>query len=78
MAKYTRFTNVEVTGDLKANLDGTVGITKATYLIDSTKTLPTGAGDSYTKADITSLLDAVKDLRSKHDALVAALAEGES
>ena len=76
MAKYTRFTNVEVTGDLKANLDGTVGITKATYVCDAA-TLPS-ASTSYSSTDIDKYVTALKDVMAKHDALVAALADGES
>ena len=50
MANYTRLTNLEVTGDLKAN-----GVT----LDLSEITRPTAAGDSYSKAQVKSLVDAV-------------------
>ena len=47
---YSRFTNVEVTGDLKAN---------SVTLDLSEITRPTAAGDSYSKAQVKSLVDAV-------------------
>ena len=74
MAGYTRFTNLEVTGVLKA--DGGMGLTKATYQSDSTKTLPTSMSASYTQAEQTKILQALDDLRTKYDTLVAKLAEG--
>ena len=76
MAKYTRLTNLEVTGDLtvKGNT-ANKGITKTTYQSDSTKTLPT-AGDSYKKQDIVDIVAAITDLRTKYDALVTKLADG--
>ena len=56
MAKsYTRFTNVEVTGELKTNgpvtIDGVEDITA-----------PTTAGDSYSKAQVKSIVDCVTDI----------------
>lgn len=74
MAGYTRFTNLEVTGELKAS--GGMGLTKATYQSDSTKTLPTSMSASYTQAEQTKILQALDDLRTKYDTLVAKLAEG--
>lgn len=74
MAEYTRFTNVEVTGELKAS--GGMGLTKATYQSDSTKTLPSSMSASYTQAEQTKILQALDDLRTKYDLLVAKLAEG--
>lgn len=50
MANYTRLTNLEVTGDLKAD-----GVT----LDLSSVTRPTAAGDSYSKSQIKSIVDAV-------------------
>ena len=52
MAAYTKLTNLEVTGDLK-----TSGTIKATGVADITR--PTAAGDSYSKAQVKSLVDAV-------------------
>lgn len=74
MAGYTRFTNLEVTGELKAS--GGMGLTKATYQSDSTKTLPSSMSASYTQAEQTKILQALDDLRTKYDLLVAKLAEG--
>lgn len=55
MAKnYTRFTDVEVTGELKVGsvvVDGVDDITA-----------PTDAGDSYSKAQVQSLVDAVNNI----------------
>ena len=50
MAAYTKLTNLEVTGDLKAD-----GVTLD--LADITR--PTAAGDSYSKAQIKTIVDAV-------------------
>ena len=50
MANYTKLTNLEVTGDLKSN-----GVT----LDLSSITRPTAAGDSYSKAQIKTIVDAV-------------------
>lgn len=57
MANYTVLTNLKVTGDLQAN-----GVT----LDLSDVTRPTAAGDSYSKAQVKSLVDAV-------DAILTAL-----
>ena len=53
MAKdYTRYTNLEVTGELKAS--GTISVPGVGDI-----TRPTAAGDSYSKAQVKSLVDAV-------------------
>lgn len=77
MAKATRFTNLEVTGDLtvKGNT-ANKGITKATYQTDSTKTLPTSMSASYTQDEQAKILAALGDLRSKYNLLVTKLADG--
>ena len=72
--KYTRFTNLEVTGEMKSA--GGFGITKATYASDSTKTLPSSMSASYTQAEQTKILQALDDLRTKYDKLVSQLATG--
>lgn len=54
MAKnYTRFTNAEVTGELKAN---------KVKLDLSSITRPTAAGDSYSKDQVKSIVDAVNGI----------------
>ena len=50
---YTRFTDVEVTGELKAN---------GVKLDLSDITRPTAAGDSYSKAQLKTVVDAVDAL----------------
>ena len=74
MAEFTKLTNLEVTGSLKAS--GGMGLTKATYQSDSTKTLPSSAAGSYSSSDEGKIIAALDDLRTKYDALVAKLAEG--
>ena len=51
MANYTKLTNLEVTGDLKTST------VKAAGVADITR--PTAAGDSYSKAQIKTIVDAV-------------------
>lgn len=52
MGAYTKLTNLEVTGDLKTS--GTVTVPGVGDI-----TRPTAAGDSYSKAQVKSLVDAV-------------------
>lgn len=52
MAAYTKLTNLEVTGDLKTS--GTVTVSGIGDI-----TRPTAAGDSYSKDQVKSLVDAV-------------------
>lgn len=59
MANYTRLTNLEVTGELK-----TKGTTVVKGISDITR--PTAAGDSYSKAQLKTVVDAV-------DAILTAL-----
>ena len=56
---YTRFTNVEVTGDLKAKTLNVDGLT-----VDGVDdiTPPTDAGDSDSKAQMQSLVTAVNGI----------------
>lgn len=71
---YTRFTNVEVTGDLKAgkvNIDLTESTYKATEA-DATK----AAGEAPTKAEFDAVVDLVNELKSKHNKLVKQLIKG--
>lgn len=59
MANYTRLTNLEVTGNLKTK--GTMAVKGISDI-----TRPTAAGDSYSKAQVKSIVDAV-------DAILTAL-----
>lgn len=52
---YTRYTNLEVTGELKTS--GTINVPGVGDI-----TRPTAAGDSYSKAQVKSLVDAVDAL----------------
>lgn len=61
----------KIKGKLNAQLD----ITKATYT--ATEDDPSAAGDSYSKANEQAIVDLVKELKTKLNALVAALADGE-
>ena len=63
MAKsYTRFTNVEVTGELKAGtITGNISGAITAEGVDDI-TAPTAAGDSYSKAQVKSLVDAVNGI----------------
>ena len=59
MRNYTRFTNVEVTDELKAKTMNVDGLT-----VDGVDdiTAPTDAGDSYSKAQVQSVVDAVNGI----------------
>lgn len=59
MRSYTRFTNVEVTDELKAKTVNVDGLT-----VDGVDdiTPPTDAGDSYSKAQVKSVVDAVNGI----------------
>jgi len=75
MAKeFTRFTNLEVTGEMKSA--GGFGLTKTTYATDSTKTLPAAAGDSYSKTDFGKVIAALDDIITKYNKLVNQLSTG--
>ena len=74
MAEYTRLTNLEVTGDLKA-AKTKIGLTKATYTATSTD--PTAAASTApTKAEFDAVVTLIKELKSKHNKLVSQLATG--
>lgn len=60
---------------IKGKLNTQLDITKATYT--ATKDDPSAAGDSYSKANEQAIVDLVKELKTKLNALVAALADGE-
>lgn len=51
---FTRFTNLEVTGKMKLKKLAVDGIDEITA--------PTAAGDSYSKAQVKSLVDAVNGI----------------
>jgi hypothetical protein len=59
MRSYTRFTNVEVTDELKAKTVNVDGLT-----VDGVDdiTAPTDAGDDYSKAQVQSVVDAVNGI----------------
>lgn len=59
MRSYTRFTNVEVTDELKAKTVNVDGLT-----VDGVDdiTPPTDAGDDYSKAQVKSVVDAVNGI----------------
>ena len=74
MAEFTKLTNLEVTGQLKAGqiVDG---ITKSTYTATSTD--PTAAaGTAPTKAEFDAVVTLIKELKTKHNKLVSQLATG--
>lgn len=74
MAEYTKLTNLEVTGDLKAATTK-IGLTTATYTATSTD--PTAAGGTApTKAEFDAVVTLVKELKTKHNKLVSQLATG--
>lgn len=77
MKNATGLTNLKLTGDLEADgkIDGKLAITKATYT--ATKDDPSAAGDSYSETNEQKIIDLVKELKTKLNALVAALADGE-
>ena len=57
---YTRFTNVEVTGDLKAKTLNVDGLTVDG--VDDITPPAKAAGSSYTKAEIDAIVDAVNGI----------------
>ena len=74
MAEYTKLTNLEVTGDLKAP-KVELGLTKTTYTATSTD--PTAAaGSAPTKAEFDAVVTLVKELKSKHNKFVNQLVTG--
>ena len=74
MPDYTKLTNLEVTGDLKAATTK-IGLTTSTYLATSTD--PTAAASTApTKAEFDAVVTLIKELKSKHNKLVNQLATG--
>ena len=74
MAEYTKLTNLQVTGDLKA-AKTKIGLTTSTYLATSTD--PTAAaGEAPTKAEFDAVVTLIKELKTKHNKLVNQLATG--
>lgn len=64
MAEYTRFTNLEVTGDFK--LSG-AGKTAATV---TAADAAAAAGTAPTKAEFDAVVALVNELKAKHNALI--------
>lgn len=70
MAKYTRFTNLEVTGDLKA--EG-LSLTDSTIAKTTKDNAAAAAGSAPTKAEYDKVVELANDLKAKYNALVDAL-----
>lgn len=68
--KYTRFTNVEVTGEFKAE-----GLSLTDDTIEKTTKADAvaAAGTAPTKAEFDAVVTLVNDLKAKHNALVDAI-----
>ena len=62
MADYTRLTNLEVTGDLKASGTGTLPAAAETKagVVKMAAAVAEAAGDNPTAAEFKALLDALK------------------
>ena len=70
---YTRLTNLEVTGELKA--DGGMGLTENSYKITSADATA-AAGSAPTKAEYDAVVTLVNELKTKVNLLVKQLATG--
>jgi len=76
MAKYTRLTNLEVTGELK--VDGNVlqgGIDKTDFTVTSDNATA-AAGSAPTAAEFKKTVDLCNELKASVNALVTKLADG--
>ena len=74
MADYTKLTDLEVTGEIKAKKTK-LGLTKATYTATSTD--PTAAASSApTKAEFDAVVTLLKELKTKYNKLVNQLITG--
>lgn len=74
MAEYTRLTNLEVTGEIKAP-KVELGLTQSTYTATSTD--PTAAASTApTKAEFDAVVTLIKELKSKYNKLVSQLITG--
>lgn len=72
MDKATRFTNLEVTGDVKVGGDLKLNATASAYTAASADA--TAAADSApTKAEFDAVVTLVNELKAKHNALVSKL-----
>lgn len=69
MGNATRFTNLEVTGDVK------LGLTRATYTATSADA-EAAAGTAPTKAEFDAVVTLLNELKAKYNALVAKLTPG--
>ena len=73
MAEYTRFTNLEVTGTLKA--DGGMGLTKSTYAITS-DSATAAASTAPTKAEFDKVVTLINEIKTDYNKLVNQLSTG--
>ena len=74
MADATRFTNLEVKGEVKAKKTK-IALTKATYTATSTD--PTAAASTApTKAEFDAVVTLIKELKTKHNKLVSQIITG--
>lgn len=64
MAEYTRFTNLEVTGDFRLN-----GAAKTAATVTSANAAA-AAGTAPTKAEFDAVVALVNELKAKHNALI--------
>lgn len=67
---YTRFTNLEVTGDLKA--EG-LSLTDSTITKTAKADATAAASTAPTKAEYDAVVELVNDLKAKYNALVDAI-----
>lgn len=74
MADATRFTDLEINGEVKAKKTK-IGLTKATYTATSTD--PTAAASTApTKAEFDAVVTLIKELKSKYNKLVSQIITG--
>ena len=74
MPDYTRLTNLEVTGEVKAKKTK-LGLTQATYTVTSTDA-EEAASTAPTKAEFDAVAALANELKSKLNKLVKQLATG--
>jgi len=73
MAEYTRFTNLEVTGTLKAKSG--MGLTKSTYAITS-DSATAAASTAPTKAEFDKVVTLINEIKTNYNKLVNQLSTG--
>ena len=73
MADYTRLTNLEVTGNMKAK--GGMGLTENTYKVTSADATA-AAGSTPTAAEFKKTVDLCNELKTNLNKLVKQLATG--